>query len=137
MGIWLIDPEGQPIATDFVSFWAAGKLVLQGHPTEAYDWAAHKAAAVENGLDFKGHFTFQYPPSFLAVTPALALIPYPAALVAWMAVGLLLYLSAIRLDHRHVDCYVRRARLARRVLEHCGRPERFPDRSAAWQPASP
>ena len=100
MGIWLIDPEGHPIATDFVSFWAAGKLVLQGHPTDAYDWAIHKAAAVQNGVDFKGHFTFQYPPTFLMVTPALALIPYPAALVAWMAVGLLLYLSAIRLITR-------------------------------------
>ena len=97
MGIWLINAEGQPIATDFVSFWAAGKLVLQGHPADAYDWAIHKAAAVANGVDFKGHFTFQYPPSFLLVTPALALIPYPAALVAWMAVGLPLYLSAIRL----------------------------------------
>ena len=48
-------------------------------------------------MDFKGHFTFQYPPTFLAVTPALALMPYPVALVAWMAVGLPLYLSAIRL----------------------------------------
>ena len=97
MGIWLVDPEGQPVATDFVSFWAAGKLVLQGHPADAYDWTIHKAVAVESGLDFKGYFTFQYPPIFLMITPALALIPYPAALVAWMAVGLPLYLCAIRL----------------------------------------
>jgi hypothetical protein len=97
MGIWLVDVDGQPIATDFVSFWAAGKLVLQGHAADAYDWAIHKTMAVENGVNFDGRFTFQYPPTFLAVTPALALFPYPAALVAWMAVGLPLYISAIRL----------------------------------------
>jgi hypothetical protein len=97
MGIWLIDVDGRPIPADFVSFWAAGKLVLQGHPADAYDWAIHKAVATENGLDFKGHFTFQYPPTFLAVTPAVALLPYPAALVAWMAVGLPLYLYTVRL----------------------------------------
>ncbi|HEY6632918.1 MAG TPA: glycosyltransferase family 87 protein [Rhizobiaceae bacterium] len=97
MGIWLYDADGRPRATDFVAFWAAGKLVLAGHAADAYDWAIHKSVAVTNGIDINGHFTFQYPPTFLILTPALALIPYPVAMLAWIAVGLPLYLGAVRL----------------------------------------
>src|SRR5690348_6954091 len=74
MGIWLYGADGRPRATDFVAFWAAGKLVLAGHAADAYDWAIHKAVATSNGIDIHGHFTFQYPPTFLLLTPALALI---------------------------------------------------------------
>ena len=97
MGIWLYDADGRPRATDFVAFWAAGKLVLAGHAADAYDWAIHKAVAASSGIDIDGHFTFQYPPTFLLLTPTLALIPYPAAMLVWIAVGLPLYLGAVRL----------------------------------------
>jgi hypothetical protein len=97
MGIWLVDADGRPKATDFVSFWAAGKLVLAGHAADAYDWAIHKAVATSNGIHIGGHFTFQYPPTFLLLTPALALVPYPAAMLVWIAFGLPLYLNAVRL----------------------------------------
>jgi hypothetical protein len=100
MGIWLVDRQGQPVATDFIAFWAAGKLVLQGHAADAYDWAIHKAAAVSgSGAAFTGHFTWQYPPTFLMVTPVLALMSYPVALIAWMATGLSLYVLTVRLIH--------------------------------------
>ena len=89
--------DGRPRATDFVSFWAAGKLVLTGHGADAYDWALHKAVATSNGIDIDGHFTFQYPPTFLLLTPLLALVPYPAAMLVWIAIGLPLYLAAVRL----------------------------------------
>jgi hypothetical protein len=97
MGIWLIGADGKPIGVDFVSFWAAGKLVLQGDAFDAYDWVIHKAVATAAGIDIKGRFTFQYPPTFLLATPALALLPYPAAMLLWIAVGLPLYLFAVRL----------------------------------------
>ncbi len=97
MGIWLCGADGRPRATDFVAFWAAGKLVLAGHATDAYDWALHKAVATSNGIDIGGHFTFQYPPTFLLVTPLLALVPYLAAMLVWIAIGLPLYLAAVRL----------------------------------------
>jgi len=100
MGIWLVGRGGQPVAADFISFWAAGKLVLQGHAADAYDWAIHKNVAMrEAGTAFGGRFTFQYPPTFLVVTPLLGLMPYPLALLAWMAFGVALYLVAVRLIH--------------------------------------
>ncbi|MEP9390302.1 glycosyltransferase family 87 protein [Mesorhizobium sp. KR9-304] len=97
MGIWLIGADGRPIGVDFVSFWAAGKLVLQGHAVDAYDWVVHKTVATAAGIDIKGRFTFQYPPTFLLVTPTLALLPYPAAMLLWTAFGMTLYLFAVRL----------------------------------------
>lgn len=97
MGIWLYGADGQPRATDFVAFWAAGKLALAGHAADAYDWAIHKAVATSDGIDINGHFTFQYPPTFLLLTPALALVPYPAAMLVWIVVSLPLYLGAVRL----------------------------------------
>ena len=54
MGIWLVGADGRPKATDFVSFWAAGKLVLSGHAADAYDWTIHKSMeirAVGHGFD--------------------------------------------------------------------------------------
>ena len=32
---WIYDPNGLGIPTDFVNVWAAGRLVLDGHPAQA------------------------------------------------------------------------------------------------------
>ena len=32
---WIWDPDGLGIPTDFVNVWAAGRLVLEGHPAQA------------------------------------------------------------------------------------------------------
>ena len=42
-GDFLIDPQGRPIANDFVNVVAAGRLALDGEPAAAYDWPTHKA----------------------------------------------------------------------------------------------
>ncbi|MES0208098.1 DUF2029 domain-containing protein [Mesorhizobium sp. M0028] len=98
IGSWLFDENGRPLATDFIAFWGAGKLVLQGHAADAYNWDLHKSiSTAESGATFDGYFSWQYPPTFLIVTAALALLSYPAALVAWMATGITLYAAAIRL----------------------------------------
>lgn len=96
-GIWLIGKDGAPIATDFVSFWSAGRLVLEGRATQAYDWLVHKEMASANGIAIKGYFSFQYPPTFLLITPLLAIASYPLALVLWNAVGIALYARTARI----------------------------------------
>ena len=40
---WIYDADGQGIPTDFVNVWAAGRLVLDGHPAQAYDWEIGRA----------------------------------------------------------------------------------------------
>ncbi len=68
--------------TNFVNVWAAGKFVLQGTPALAYDWTAQKAVQVAAlGHPFDGYFGWHYPPAFLFLAMALAMLPYVAAFV--------------------------------------------------------
>lgn len=88
----LIVPLPKPTSTDFVSFYAAGKLANAGNPELAYDRAAHSAAeerATQPGIVYNYFF---YPPVFLLLCAALARLPYISAFVAFEAATLGLYL---------------------------------------------
>src|SRR4030088_1695338 len=74
---WIFDEKGLGIPTDFVNVWAAGRLVLDGHPQIAYDWSIHKTveeAAV--GRSFEGYYAWLYPPPFLFAAALLATMPF-------------------------------------------------------------
>ena len=96
----LIDPNGKPVGTDFMNVWAAGELALAGEPGAAYDYARHyevqaKALPYAEGQEAT-YFGWPYPPHFLLIAALLALLPYGAALAAWMMVTLPIYLAAVR-----------------------------------------
>src|SRR5258708_27285612 len=94
---WIYGPSGLGIRTDFVQVWAAGRLVLDGHPAQAYDWDIQKQLEVALlGQDFIGNFAWHYPPPFLFVASLLAHFPYPAAFVGWISVSLVPYLAVMR-----------------------------------------
>ena len=96
-GIWIVAPDGSGVQSDFVNVWAAGRLVLEGHPATAYDWPAHKLveeAAV--GHPFAGYFGWLYPPPFLFVASGLALLSFAAAYAVWVFGTFPIYLAAIR-----------------------------------------
>jgi arabinofuranan 3-O-arabinosyltransferase len=96
-GFWLIDADGGTIANDFVNVWAAGKFALAGNPAGAYDWALHRAVEVTAiGHDFDGYYGWHYPPTFLFVAAALAMLPYLPAALASLALTLPAYLVAVR-----------------------------------------
>jgi hypothetical protein len=82
---------------DFISFWAAAVLALQGDAASAYDIAAHKA--VQNGLQaFSSNMPFAYPPPFLLIVLPLGLLPYALAAAVWITGTYLAYfLTAKRL----------------------------------------
>jgi arabinofuranan 3-O-arabinosyltransferase len=97
-GHFLTDPQGRPIANDFVDVFAAGRLALDGEAVTAYNWTAHKAAEVRAlGHDFPGYYGWHYPPTFLFVAAALATLPYLVAMLAWLAATLAAYAAALRL----------------------------------------
>ncbi|HLL28251.1 MAG TPA: glycosyltransferase family 87 protein [Xanthobacteraceae bacterium] len=96
-GHFLTDAQGQPIANDFVDVYAAGQLALEGAAATAYDWPQHKAAEVRAlGHDFPDYYGWHYPPPFLFVAMALALLPYLAASLLWLAATLAAYATALR-----------------------------------------
>lgn len=94
---WVYDPNGLGIPTDFINVWAAGRLVLDGLPAQAYDWDIQKQVEVAKlGQDFVGYFAWHYPPPFLFAASLLAQLPYQLAFIGWVAVSFLPFLVAMR-----------------------------------------
>ena len=95
----LIDPNGRPIGTDFMTVWSAGQLALSGEPAAAYDYMRHlevQKQALPWGDREVPYFGWHYPPFFMLVAAVLGLLPYGGALATWTAATLPLYLAAVR-----------------------------------------
>jgi len=91
---WILDSGGQPLVTDFVSFWTAGNLASHGAAVFAYDpHIRHAAEAVVVGHEFRGYLDWAYPPIFFFVAAALAALPYLLAFLVWIAVTLAMYVA--------------------------------------------
>jgi alpha-1,2-mannosyltransferase len=87
----------RPTSSDFVSFYAAGKLVLAGTPALAYDHAAHLAAEEQaTGIVGAIYQYFFYPPVYLLLCAPLALLPYYVAYAAFEGLTLALFALVMR-----------------------------------------
>src|SRR5882672_12077472 len=93
----LIDRNSKPIGTDFSNVYAAGTLIWQGRPAEAYEPARQHAAekAVFGGrkVPFYG---WHYPPFFFLIAFLVASVPYTWGLSIWLVASLAAYLAAMR-----------------------------------------
>lgn len=92
----LIDFQGRPLGTDFASFYAAGTYVLDGNANAPFDQAAHYARQQALFGAATPYYAWLYPPFFLFIAGALALMPYLLALIVWQGATFALYLLAIR-----------------------------------------
>src|ERR1700749_1703166 len=96
-GMGIGEASGLGIPADFVNVWAAGRLVLDGHPQLAYDWDIQRQIELALlGEDFAGYFSWHYPPPFLFVASTLAMLPYSAAFIGWMIASFIPYLAVMR-----------------------------------------
>src|SRR5271157_2178345 len=80
-----LDLEGKPIGSDFIGFYAASRLALDGRPELAYDVGSHWAAQKALFGPKLGYTAFFYPPPALLISLPLALAPYFWSLAAWLA----------------------------------------------------
>ncbi len=85
----------EPNITDYLSYWAAGKLALAGDPAAAFDVAKHRAMEFTVS-PFKGLLPFPYPPPFLLIVTPFSLFPYLWGFLAWVSITLALYLAVAR-----------------------------------------
>jgi uncharacterized RDD family membrane protein YckC len=92
----LMDYQGRPLGTDFSNVYAAGTYVLEGKPAAPFDPRLQHAREREIFGEKTPFYGWHYPPFFLWLAAALALMPYQLALVVWQAATLGLYLWAIR-----------------------------------------
>ncbi len=86
----------QSPASDFASFYAAGKLALAGTPQLAYDQGAHYLAQQEATGSLAPHQFFFYPPVYLLVCAPLAALPYLVAFALFLAVTLVAFVGMMR-----------------------------------------
>ncbi len=93
-------PLDTPASTDFISFFAAGRLADLGTPALAYDPAQHRAMeqAVFGDAALPYAYFFFYPPTFLVVCAILALIPwYLGAFALWVMASGALFVAALQI----------------------------------------
>jgi hypothetical protein len=80
---------------DYLSYWAAGKLALEGEPAAAYDAARHRAIEA-TVAQMGGFLPFPYPPQFLLLIAPFGLLPYIWSFAAWVMATLAVYVLVIR-----------------------------------------
>lgn len=92
-GHWLYDPSGARLANDFIGFWPAGQLILDGKADLIYNEAAHKAAgSAVIGYDFEGTYPLFYPPPAMLLFALLATMPYMTSYIVWVTLNPLPYI---------------------------------------------
>jgi hypothetical protein len=74
--------------TDFISFWTAGRLVIEGG--NPYDFPS--LAALQGG----SKYAFLYPPPFLLMVMPFSILPYWLALLAWIGAGIAAFVAMAR-----------------------------------------
>jgi len=83
-------------SSDFVSFYAAGKLALAGTPALAYDQAAHFLMQQRFTVEGAPYQYFFYPPVFILLFIPLALLPYYVAFYVFQIATLAAFLLTMR-----------------------------------------
>ncbi len=112
-----LDLTGQPVGTDFSNVYAAGTYALEGRPDAPYDnFLQHQRERALLG-DKAPFYGWHYPPFFLFIAAALALMPYGLALGVWQLTTFLLYLLSIHA-----------------ILSFCARQPNAPPGQAAIDP---
>lgn len=85
-----------PFNNDFVSFWSASRLALDGTPELAYVPKAHGAVErLAYGEAAIPYYAFFYPPVFLMICLPLALLPLGASCWLWLLATAAPYLAAL------------------------------------------
>lgn len=91
-----LDYVDRPLGTDFISFYAAGSLALEGNAAAVYDAQQHflteKSVIGSEAIDY---YSFSYPPTFLLLLAPLAGLPYLLALIVWQGMTLGFYVAMI------------------------------------------
>jgi alpha-1,2-mannosyltransferase len=94
---WQTESALPGVSADFISFWTAGQLVLDGRAADAYREIPHHLKQIALYHDpIRGYLAFFYPPFFLLPCAALALLGFLPAVCIWVGTTCLGYAAAMR-----------------------------------------
>ncbi len=85
----------KPSGVDFVSYWAAGVLTIDGNPAGSYDIELHRGVELRV-VEMEGFMPFPYPPPFLFLAVPFALLPFAPAVICWVAATFAFYIFCVR-----------------------------------------
>ncbi|MCL6730179.1 glycosyltransferase family 87 protein [Sphingomonas hankyongi] len=68
---------------DFLSFWAAGRLSVEGTPALSYDLASHRALET-SVVAMEGVLPFPYPPPFLLIVAPFGFLAFAPSFTLWV-----------------------------------------------------
>jgi alpha-1,2-mannosyltransferase len=102
----LVDPLGKPLGYDFITFWSASRLTLDGRPADAFNFSAIGAAQRLAVPASNKLFLWHYPPTYQLLIAPLALVPYVPSFFLFIASTLVAYLVLVRRLLQLPDAYV-------------------------------
>jgi hypothetical protein len=92
----MLDPRGEPVGYDFITFWSASWLALGGHPEAAYQMSQIAAAQQVAVEAFRGVFLWHYPPTFFLLVLPLSLLPYFLSYLAFVGATFAVIAAVVR-----------------------------------------
>jgi hypothetical protein len=103
MAVWialsaptLIDPAGKPIGYDFMAFWSAGRLAVDGRAADVHDVRAIFEAHQLGAPHVETFYLWHYPPTFLLTVTPLGAMPYLVAFALFMGLSLWAWARVVR-----------------------------------------
>lgn len=84
------------IGADFLAFYTAADMTLEGRALAAYDYEAFDAALQTRAPSEALGMMWQYPPVMFLIIAPLALLPYKVSYIVWMALTALVYAFAVK-----------------------------------------
>ncbi len=93
--VWHAHEYVDPLAIDFLPFWSASHLALQGHAADAYNIAVLErieSGAISHSV---GVLPWLYPPTFLLIVYPFALLPWKMAAATFLGATYLCFAKAI------------------------------------------
>jgi Glycosyltransferase family 87 len=90
-----VDALGRPLGTDFSNIYAAGTYALEGRPDAPFNVTLQHLREQQIFGARTPAYGWHYPPFFLFVAAALALMPYGPALALWQGLTFIFYLPSI------------------------------------------
>lgn len=92
----LLLADGNGVFGDFIAFWSAGRLALEGREELVHSWSAIQSVQADAVPGLRFFAPWNSPPHFLLIASALALAPLPIAALIWLTGSGALYLTAAR-----------------------------------------
>ena len=87
---------GKPLDNDFITYWSASYLSLEGRPLAAFDLAENDAAQRLAVPISSKIYPWHYPPTYQLLVLPLALLPYLPAYLSFITLSLIAYTAALR-----------------------------------------